>query len=98
MNVFVYVVTTLTARYPRLINVPFEIDRNSPDVQRVALRMTTVIKAVLMALFVYIVWMIVQTAIGNASGLGRPFLPMFLVAVFAPVVFYSAKLWKLRVR
>lgn len=94
----VYLLATLAARYPRLINVPFEIDRNSPDIQRVTLRMANVTKAVVMVSFLYIAWMNVQTALGNAVGLGRSFLPIFLTSIFAPVVFYSIKLWNLRVR
>src|ERR1700722_12459637 len=34
VNVGTYVLMTLASRYPRLVNLPFSIDRDDPQVQR----------------------------------------------------------------
>ena len=68
---------------------------DDPEVQRLLSSMTTVLKAVLMLMFLYIAKVMMDTAIGRSEGLGIQFLPVFLAATFLPLILYSRKLRRL---
>lgn len=87
-----YILMTITSRYPRLINVPMAIDRDAPEVQRLLQSMSITLKTVLLFVFVYIEWAKVNMALGRSSGLGKLFLPISLAAVFLPLCLYLQKL------
>jgi hypothetical protein len=44
---------------------------------------------------VWIIDLTMRTAVGEANGLGRAFVPVFLAAVIAPIVYYVVKLARL---
>jgi len=48
LNAGVYVLLSAGARYQQLIHVPFEIDRERPEVKQLLLQMSIVLKAILM--------------------------------------------------
>ncbi len=95
-NVGTYVVLTMASRFQGLINLPFRIDRDAPEVQRLLRSMAIVLKAVLMLTFLYIMQAMVNTALGRADGLGIQFLPIFLAATFVPLILFSLKLRSLQ--
>lgn len=86
---------TLAEKNQRLINIPISVDRDSPEVRRLLRRMVIALKAVITVTFVWIVDLTMRTAMGEASGLGRAFLPVFLGATFTPVIYYLVKLKRL---
>jgi len=92
-----YLLLTTAARYQRLINLPIRVDRDLPEVRKLLLTMTICMKAVMMLMLAYISWAGINTALGRAEGLGRMFLPLFLAATFAPVIFFTRKLQRYRV-
>src|ERR1700687_2471927 len=96
LNAGVYLVLTLAARYQQLVSVPFEIDRERPEVKRLLLQMTIVLKTVLMVLLAGLLWMIVHTHVGRMRTAGRGFLAVFLIAMLAPTLFYVRKLHQYR--
>ena len=96
LNAGVYLVLTLAARYQQLVSIPFEIDRERPEVKRLLLQMTIVLKTVLMVLLAGLLWMIVHTHVGRMRTAGRGFLAVFLIAMLAPTLFYVRKLHQYR--
>jgi uncharacterized membrane protein len=92
----VWVIMTLTQGYQRLINIPFTIDRDSPEVQRVLRNMMIAEKTTMAILFAWLMQGMVRTALGRAEGIGQGFLPLALVLIFAPLTVYSLKLLRLR--
>ena len=96
LNAGVYVLLTLAARYQQLVNIPFEIDRDRPEVKQLLLRMTIVLKTVLMVMLAGLLWIIVNTPLGRMRTLGRGFLAVFLVAMLAPTLIYVRKLSRFR--
>jgi hypothetical protein len=86
MGLVLYTVLTVSARYTKFANLPFPVDRDAPEVQRILRRMKTTIKAVTMLLFAYIVWGQIRSAMGQAESMGIVFLPLFLVGAIAPLV------------
>ena len=95
-NAGVYLLLTLAARYQQLISVPFEIDRDRPEVQQLLLRMTIVLKTVLMVLLAGLLWTILHTPLGRMRTAGRGFLAVFLIAMLAPTLIYVRKLSRFR--
>ena len=87
-----YILTTVSSRYQRLINVPMAIDRDAPEVQRLLQSMSITLKMVVLFVFAYLEWADVNTALGRSAGLGKLFLPISLVAVFLPLGIYLQKL------
>ncbi|HSP67835.1 MAG TPA: hypothetical protein VLN48_08915 [Bryobacteraceae bacterium] len=96
LNAGVYVLLTVAARYQQLINVPFEIDRERPEVKQLLLQMTIVLKTVLMVLLAALLWTIVHTPVGRMRTAGRGFLAVFLICMLAPTIFYVRKLGRFR--
>jgi uncharacterized membrane protein len=92
----VWIVITVSQRYQRLINVPFTIDRDSPEVQSVLRSMMIAEKTTVALLFAWLMRGIVRTALGRAEGIGQGFLPLALALIFVPLTAYSIKLLRLR--
>jgi uncharacterized membrane protein len=92
----VWVVMTVAQRYQRLINLPFTIDRDSPEVQSALRSMMIAEKTTMALLFAWLMQGMVRTALGRAEGLGQGFLPLALALIFTPLIVYSAKLLRLR--
>jgi len=96
LNAGVYLLLTFASRYQQLINVPFEIDCDRPEVKQLLLRMTIVLKTVLMVLLAGLLWTIVHTPLGRMRTAGRGFLAVFLIAMLAPTLIYVRKLSRYR--
>jgi uncharacterized membrane protein len=92
----VWVVITLSQRYQRLINIPFTIDRDSPEVQNVLRSMMIAEKTTVAVTFAWLMRGMVRTALGLAEGIGQGFVPLALAFIFAPLIVYSVKLLRLR--
>ncbi len=88
----IYVLMTLASRYQSLINLPISIDRDAPEVRRLLQSLAITLKLVILLIFVYIEWILANTASGRSSTPGTLFLPVTLVAVFLPLGFYLHKL------
>ncbi|MBL8233056.1 MAG: DUF1648 domain-containing protein [Bryobacterales bacterium] len=96
LAVLLYALLTAASRFQGLINLPMTVDRSHPEVRKILLSMTIVVKAVILMSFLYIVTASIQTALGKAGGLGAMFLPLFLAATFLPMAFYLFKLRQYR--
>ena len=95
LNAGVYLLLTFASRYQQLVSVPFEIDRDRPEVKQLLLQMTIVLKTILMVLLAGLLWTIVHTPLGRRTA-GRGFLPVFLIAMLAPTLVYVRKLSRFR--
>jgi uncharacterized membrane protein len=98
ISAFLYLVLTVASRYQRLINLPFRVDRDAPEVRRLLLHMMIVLKTEMTLIFAYITWGMVETALGRSEGLGIWFLPVLLIATTLPLIYYLAKLRRYRSR
>ena len=96
LNAGVYFLLSAAARFQQLISVPFEIDRERPEVKHLLLQMTIVLKTVLMVLLAGLLWMIMHTPMGRMRSVGRGFLVVFLIAMLAPTIIYVRKLGRFR--
>jgi hypothetical protein len=96
LNAGIYALLTLASRYQQLVSVPFEIDRDRAEVKQLLLRMTIVLKTVLMVLLAVLLWIVRYTPVGRMRTAGRGFLAVFLVAMLAPTLVYVRKLGRYR--
>jgi Ca2+/H+ antiporter len=96
LNAGIYMLLTLASRYQQLVSVPFEIDRDRPEVKQLLLQMTIVLKTILMVLLAGLLWIIMHTHLGRIRTAGRGFLVVFLIAMLAPTLVYVRKLSRFR--
>jgi Ca2+/H+ antiporter len=96
LNAGIYLLLTFASRYQQLVSVPFEIDRDRPEVKQLLLQMTIVLKTTLMVLLAGLLWIIVHTHLGRMRTAARGFLLVFLIAMLAPTLIYVRKLSRFR--
>jgi uncharacterized membrane protein len=87
-----FVGLTVLNRYPHIFNYPTAItEDNTLRLYTLATRMLRYLKLVLVLVFGGIEFMTIQHAAGEASGLGVWFLPLTLVLVFLPLIYFVVK-------
>lgn len=83
---------TVLNRYPHIFNYPTAITQdNALRLYTLATRMLRYLKMVLVLVFGGIEFMTIQHATGKAAGLGVWFLPLTLVLVFLPLIYFVIK-------
>jgi uncharacterized membrane protein len=88
-SVFMYTLMTVLEAFPQIYNYPVEItEENAPAQYRIATRLIRILKTVIMVIFSFISFQTIRTATGGAAGLGKVFLPVFLLLTFGVVLFY----------
>ncbi len=83
---------TVLNRYPHIFNYPLAItEDNALRLYTLATRMLRYLKLVLVLVFGGIEFMTIQHATGKGAGLGVWFLPLTLVLVFLPLIYFVVK-------
>ena len=83
---------TVLNRYPHSFNYPTAITQdNALQLYTLATRMLRYLKLVLVLVFGGIEFMTIKHASGKAAGLGAWFLPLTLVLVFLPLIYFVVK-------
>jgi uncharacterized membrane protein len=86
---FMYLLLTVIGAFPQIYNFPVKITpENALTQYRLATRLIRILKTVILVLFSFISYQTIRTATGNASGLGKAFLPVFLLITFGVIIFY----------
>jgi len=79
-------------RYPHIYNYPTSITKENAQRQyTIATRLVRYLNLVVVLIFGYIAFTIIQGAKGQTGGLGMWFLPVSLGVVFIPIIFYIVK-------
>jgi uncharacterized membrane protein len=80
---------TIINRYPHIFNYPVKITpENARRQYSFATRLVRLLKLVIMFVFLLIEYFMFRTALGQSAGLGVWFLPVFLVLINVPVIYY----------
>jgi len=83
---------TLVSRHPETFNYTVKITPENAERQyRNALLMMRVMRVIIVFLFMLIDWEVIQIALGNSEGLGVWFLPIFLILVFVPIIYFAIR-------
>lgn len=95
VGTILFVVMTVLSQYPHIFNYPTEITAENAERQYTnATRMIRYLKVAILLIFSFIVFKTLQTATGQAEGLGNWFY-VFLTGVFViPMLFFVRKLLK----
>ncbi len=79
-------------RFPHIFNYPVPVtEENAEELYQNATRMIRALTFTIAAGFFYIEYRSVNSALGNTSGLGSWFLPIFILGTGAPIVFFLVK-------
>lgn len=91
-GVFMWLMFTVLESFPQIYNYPVKITpENAVTQYRMATRLLRVLKTVILIIFSFISLKTIDTAGGGASGLGKAFLPVFLILVFGVILIYFVK-------
>lgn len=83
---------TVLNRYPHIFNYPSPVTQdNALRLYTLATRMLRYLKLVLVLVFGGIEFMTIQHATGKAAGLSVWFLPLTLVLIFLPLIYFVIK-------
>ena len=86
---FMYLMFTILEGFPQIYNYPVQITPENAVIQyRLATRLMRILKTVILLTFSIISFQTIKTATGGATGLGKAFLPVFLLLTFVPIIFY----------
>jgi uncharacterized membrane protein len=92
VGLFMYVLMTVIEQFPQIYNYPVEItEENAESQYRNAIRLIRVLKTVILLVFTFLSYKTIETATGKTSGLGKAFLPVFLLLTFGVIIFYIVK-------
>jgi uncharacterized membrane protein len=87
-----YIGLTLLNRFPHIFNFPTPITPNNALSQYTnATRMIRYLKLILVFVFAGISYQTIQQANGTGEGLGLWFLPLTLVLIFVPLIYFVSK-------
>jgi uncharacterized membrane protein len=88
-SLFMYLLMTVVESFPQIYNYPVEITPENAVVQyRIATRLIRILKTIILMIFSFITYQTIKTATGAASGLGKAFLPIFLLLTFGVIIVY----------
>lgn len=92
ISTLLFIGLTVLNRYPHIFNYPTAITQdNAFRLYTLATRMLRYLKLVLVLVFGGIEFMTIQNATGKAAGLGVWFLPLTLVLIFLPLIYFVVK-------
>lgn len=81
-----YILLTIVLRYPHVFNYPMEITAENAERQyRNAVMMVRVLKTIMVVIFSYLTYAVIQNGLGKIDGLGILFLPLSLTLVLGTI-------------
>jgi hypothetical protein len=92
LGVVGYVGMTLATNYEKLVHIPEPLERAAPHLRQMIFSMGILLKTVLMAVSLYLVWVLVNFAQGRIVGFGRRYITGLVLLVLAPFALYVVKL------
>ena len=92
VGAFMYFLLTGLSAFPQIYNFPVKITEKNAFVQyRLATRFIRILKTLILILFVYLTYQTINSALQKTLGLGKSFLPVFLIITIFPIIFYVEK-------
>lgn len=79
-------------KYPHIFNYPQQVSQeNAKRLYTVGKRMIRTLNTLITCLFAYITYSTIQVALGNQSGLGTWFLPVFLILTLGTTAYFLSR-------
>ena len=97
MALALYLLLTIVLRYPHAFNYPMEITAENAERQyRNAVMMVRILKTILVIVFSYLTYAVIQNGLGKMDGLGILFLPLSLTLVLGTVAVFIYRGYRLK--
>lgn len=94
-SLFTWIVMTILEKFPHLYNYT-NLTKENAKVQYLNARlMLNVLKNSTVLLFSYLIWNDIQVAFGHHESLSVWFLPVFLLLIFGPMIYFIVKSFRL---
>ncbi|OGU59433.1 MAG: hypothetical protein A2X64_00785 [Ignavibacteria bacterium GWF2_33_9] len=92
---FIYALLSIINKFPHTFNYLTEItEQNAPMQYKLATQLIRYLKATIMVTFAFISHAIITDAQSTKTSLGFEFLPIFLGAIFLPMIYYFVRMIK----
>ena len=87
-----YIGMTILEAFPYIYNYPVEITpENAVSQYTLGTRLIRILKTVIAILFSFLSYKTINTGLGTTAGLGKVFLPVFLLITFGIVIIYVVR-------
>ena len=91
-SLFLYLLMTILESFPHIYNFPVEITADNAVTQyTLATRLIRILKTVILIIFSFLSYKTITTATGETAGLGKAFLPVFLLVTLGIIVVYVVR-------
>jgi uncharacterized membrane protein len=91
-SLFLYLLMTILEAFPYIYNFPVEITpENAVTQYTLATRLIRILKTLLLIIFSFLSYKTIKTATGETPGLGKVFLPVFLLLTFGLIIIYIVR-------
>jgi uncharacterized membrane protein len=95
ISTVLYIGMTILNNFPHLFNYPVKITAyNAIDQYKRATRLVRYLKLIIVLIFGLIAFNIIESANGEADGLGVWYLPFILGLIFIPLIYFIVKSFK----
>ena len=95
ISIFIYILLTVTSKFPRAYNFPWPITEQNVEVQyKIGRSMVQTLKAEVLWIFAYINWISVQGALKKGMALGTAFLLVSFLLVFGTIGIYISRAFR----
>jgi uncharacterized membrane protein len=92
-----YAGMTLLSRYPHLFNYPQRVtQKNAAELYTLGMRLNKSLRTIIACLLAYMNHSVIQTSLGNQSGLGIGFTPVVLALIFGTIAYFLYQFSKIR--
>jgi len=89
VSLFIYILLTVTSRFPQAYNFPRPITEQNAALQyKIGRSMIQILKVEVIWILAYINWIMVQGALDKSMNLGNAFLSVSLLLVFGTIGIY----------
>lgn len=97
MTVFLWGMCTLGEKHPSVMNIPKKLtEDNKQEIYTISTHLLSVVKNVSLLIFSFVIFEICWTAKGNTQLLTSWFLPVLLLVILGPIIYYSIRLYKVK--
>lgn len=91
-GIFLYLLMTIIEGFPQIYNYLVEITPGNAFTQyKMATRLIRILKTMILIIFSYISFKTIKTATGTAAGLGKAFIPIFLLITLGVIIIYITR-------
>lgn len=97
LGTILYLALTVLQRIPHHFNYIIEItEANAERQYRLSIRLLQILKTIVTAVMAFVLYASIQTAFGNWNGLGNYFIPVFMVLIFAVIIVFLLKSYRIK--